>query len=286
MIKETMQSSIEPMGGISTSFQKQDKFCEFCGAQLEQISIELGGVIRYAPSWKSCTCSESLEKIEKEKQEIREKLEQEKIIAAEVRRKEKIKTLFGNSGMSRRALACKFEGYQVTFDNQEAIQTCSEYVNDFDIIQRSNRNGLFIVGNCGVGKSHLAYAIANALIEKNTSVICMTMIDLLLKIRSSFQSKEQTEEQILKIYEDCSLLVIDDIGKEKPTEWALQMIYTIIDRRYNALKPIIVTTNFGASELIKKFTLNDDGSTGTAIVDRLFEMCNYVPIKGDSYRKK
>lgn len=281
-----MPSSTEQTVGISNSFLKQEKFCEFCGAELEQVSIELGGIVRYAPSWKQCSCPQAVEKIEKEKCEIREKLQQEKIIAAEERRKERIKNLFGNSGMSRRALSCKFEGYQVTFDNQEALQSCNEYVKDFDIIQRSNRNGLFIVGNCGVGKSHLAYAVANALIERNTSVICMTMIDLLLKIKSGFQSKEQTEEQILKIYEDCSLLVIDDLGKEKPTEWALQMIYTIIDRRYNALKPIIVTTNYGASELVRRFTLNDDSSTGAAIVDRLFEMCNYVAIKGDSFRKR
>lgn len=281
-----MTDTVEPKDGSSSNFSKQDKYCEFCGAKLEQTSFEFGGVIRYVPSWKHCTCKEALEKVEKEKQEQRAIIEQEKIIAEEKRKRERIKRLFGDSGMSRRALCCKFEGYQATFDNQEALQVCNEYVKDFDIIQRNHRNGLFIVGDCGVGKSHLAYAVANALIEKNSSVICMTMIDLLLKIRSSFQSKEQTEEQILKIYEDCSLLVIDDLGKEKPSEWALQMIYTIIDRRYNAIKPIIVTTNYGANELIQRFTFNGDSSTGAAIVDRLFEICEYVPIKGDSYRKR
>ena len=64
------------------------------------------------------------------------------------------------------------------------------------------------------------------------------------------------------------------------------MIYTIIDRRYNAIKPIIVTTNYGANELIQRFTFNGDSSTGSAIVDRLFEMCEYLPIKGESYRKR
>ncbi len=281
-----MTDTVEPKGGSSNSFVKQDKYCEFCGAKLEQTNFVFRGIIRYVPSWSHCTCKEALEKIEKEREEEREKIHQEKILAEEKRRKEKIKTLFGNSGMSKRALTCKFEGYQITMNNQEALQVCNEYVNDYDIIQSSQRNGLFIVGNCGVGKSHLAYAVANALIERNTSVICMTMIDLLLKIKSSFQTKEQTEEQILKIYEDCSLLVIDDLGKEKPTEWALQMIYTIIDRRYNALKPIIITTNYGATELIQRFTVGGDSSTGTAIVDRLFEMCNYVPIDGDSFRKR
>ena len=286
MVNKVMIDTAEPKDGSKSNFSKQDKYCEFCGAMLEQTNFEFGGVVRYVPSWKPCSCWDAMEKLEREKQEQRAIIEQEKILAAEKRKQERIKRLFGDSGMSRRALCCKFEGYQSTFDNHEALRTCNDYVKDFDLIQRNHRNGLFIVGNCGVGKSHLAYAVANALIEKNTSVICMTMIDLLLKIRSSFQSKEQTEEQILKIYEDCSLLIIDDLGKEKPSEWALQMIYTIIDRRYNAMKPIIVTTNYGANELIQRFTFNGDSSTGSAIVDRLFEMCEYLPIKGESYRKR
>ena len=280
-----LTDSIERMVG-SSSFIKQTKYCEFCHAELEQINFVWNGVIKYAPGYKACSCTQSQAAREKENEIKRMQIAQEEQRKQEEKRKERIKNLFGNSGMSKRALQCSFESYQPTFQNAEALRICNEYIKDFDLISRSERNGLFICGECGVGKSHLAFATANSLIERGNSVIAMTMIDLLLKIRSSFQSKEQTEEQILKIYEDCSLLIIDDLGKEKPSEWALQMIYTIIDRRYNAIKPIIVTTNYGANELIQRFTFNGDSSTGSAIVDRLFEMCEYLPIKGESYRKR
>ena len=276
--------SIERMVGSST-FLKQTKYCEYCNAELEQISFVWNGVIKYTPGYKVCDCSQSKVAREKENEIKRMQIAQEEQRKLEEKRQEKIKNLFGNSGMSRRALKCFFENYQPTFQNAEALKICNEYIKDFDLISISERNGLFICGECGVGKSHLAFAIANSLIERGNSVIAMTMIDLLLKIKSSFNAynDKMTEEQILKIYTDCALLVIDDLGKEKPTEWALQMIYSVIDRRYNALKPIIVTTNFTASELIKRF---GDSSIGNAIVDRLFEICQYVPIEGDSYRKR
>ena len=273
---------IEKMDG-SNDFVKKTKLCEFCGAELEQVTLKFGEVIKYYPAYKKCNCKESLEAINKEKEAKRKEIALEKQRQAEQRKINKIQNLFGNSGMSKRAMECSFEGYQTTFQNAQAVQVCTEYVKDFDVISVSNKNGLFITGDCGVGKSHIAFAIANSLIKQGNSVIAMTMIDLLLKIKDSYNAKNLTEEQILNIYEDCALLIIDDLGKEKPTEWVLQMIYSIVDRRYNAKKPIIVTTNYNASELIKRF---GDASTGKAIVDRLFETCQYVPIGGDSFRKK
>lgn len=279
-----LTDSIERMAG-SSPFIKQTKYCEFCHAELEQINFVWNGVIKYAPGYKACSCSQSKAAREKENEIKRMQIVQEEQRKQEEKRKERIKNLFGNSGMSKRALKCSFENYQPTFQNAEALRVCNEYIKDFDLISISERNGLFICGECGVGKSHLAFATANSLIQKGNSVIAMTMIDLLLKIKSSFNAynDKMTEEQILQIYTDCALLVIDDLGKEKPTEWALQMIYSVIDRRYNALKPIIVTTNFTASELVKRF---GDSSLGNAIVDRLFEICQYVPIEGESFRKR
>ena len=279
-----LTDSIERMVG-SNSFTKQTKYCAYCNAELEQISFVWNGVIKYTPGYKACECTQSKAAREKENEIKRMRMAQEEQRKLEEKRKERIKNLFGNSGMSKRALKCSFDSYQPTFQNAEALRICNEYIKDFDLILISERNGLFICGECGVGKSHLAFATANSLIEKGNSVIAMTMIDLLLKIKSSFNAynDKMTEEQILKIYTDCALLVIDDLGKEKPTEWALQMIYSVIDRRYNALKPIIVTTNFTASELVKRF---GDSSIGHAIVDRLFEICEYVSIEGESFRRR
>lgn len=268
-------------------FPKIEKYCGFCGEELEQIYYENGGEKYYVPGYKPCKCPEAVEYAKEEERlrienERKQKELEEQQRAAEAE-KRKINELFGNSGMSKRALQCRFNEYQKTAENSNALKTFWNYAKDFDEISQDKKNGVFITGECGVGKSHLAFATANYLIKKGHSVIAMTMIDLLLKIKSSFNGGKQTEEEILKIYEDCDLLIIDDLGKEKPTEWALQMIYSIVDRRYNALKPIVVTTNFNAEELIKKL---GDNSIANAIVDRLFEVCEYVSIEGQSYRKR
>ena len=258
------------------------KVCEYCGKELEQLYTVIRGIKRYVPAHRPCKCSASKQAKEDEIIRMRQELEIEKKKKAEKRKADKIKELFGNSGMSARAKECTFDYFQLNIYNTEAYNACFDYFKNFDVISNSNKNGLFIAGDCGVGKSHLAFAIANGLLKQGNSVIAMTMIDLLIKLKSAYSTENRTEEQILKLYEDCVLLVIDDLGKEKPTDWVLQMIYAIIDRRYNAKKPTIITTNFNASELIKRF---GDNSMGKAIVDRLFETCQYVPIVGESYRK-
>ncbi len=269
---------------------KVEKFCEYCGTELEQYKFEANGRKIYVPGYKKCTCPEAVAEYEKEQelkrvQEEQEKqqkeLERQQKLAEE--EKLKINKLFGNSGMSKRAMSCLFKDYEQTSGNEKAYKTFTNYAKGFETALTNKRNGLFITGACGVGKSHLAFATANYLIRNGYSVIAMTMIDLLLKLKSSFNGGEHTEEEILKIYEDCDLLIIDDLGKEKPTEWALQMIYSIVDRRYNSYKPIIITTNFNADELIKKL---GDSSIANAIMDRLFEICEYVSIEGESYRKR
>ena len=80
-------------------------------------------------------------------------------------------------------------------------------------------NGLFIAGPPGTGKTHLAAAIANHLIAQGKPVICMTMIDLLERIKRTYSTTGGSESDVLKIYKTVPLLVIDDIGKEPPTEW-------------------------------------------------------------------
>lgn len=267
------------------------KHCVYCGKELEQLSFELCGQIRYTPCYKDCDCEAAQkeinrlkeEKLEKEKCEA-EAQRQKEALEAETRRVNRMKKLFENSGMSKRALISKFENYQPNMYNGKAVNSCLEYVKNFDNLPE--KNGLFIAGPCGVGKSHLAYAIANALIEQGKTVICMTMIELLMKIKNSFQLATQSEAEILDIYKNCSLLIIDDLGKEKVTEWTLQMIYSIIDSRYTNLMPIIVTTNYTGAELVQKFKIGNDTATATAIVDRLLETCQFIPLEGMSQRKK
>ena len=80
------------------------------------------------------------------------------------------------------------------------------------------------------------------------------------------------------------LLVIDDFGKEPPTDWALSQLFRVVNARYEALKPVVVTTQFSRPALIERLSKNGDEQTAVAIVSRLFEMCRKVELAGSDRR--
>ena len=80
---------------------------------------------------------------------------------------------------------------------------------------------------------------------------------------------------------DADLLVIDDLGKENQTPWAVSMIYMAIDDRYNTRKPVVITSNFSKRELIARLSIAADSSTAEAIVSRLFEMTTKIEMGGE-----
>ncbi len=195
--------------------------------------------------------------------------------------------------MGERFLRRTFETFKVDDNNRKAHAAALEYVNRFDqMIPRADapepgKNGLFICGEPGTGKTHLAAAIANRLIRQGKPVVCATMIDLLGRIKQSFKY-EGEEARVLHLYKTVPLLVIDDIGKEPPTEWAVSTIYSIINARYEAYLPIIVTTNYNSDMLIKRMTPREtkDDTTARATLDRLREMCKGLAMMGESKRGK
>ena len=285
--KNLQQNATTPMDGLSNN--KIIKHCKYCGKELTQVSAKIGSTIKYFPSYFRCDCDGQKKADELELKEQKRLLElqkaqklKEKELKAEEKRKALIQELIGQSGLHKKALTRTFDSFQLGFASQDAAQKCREYVDNFHNIREIEKNGLFIAGPCGVGKSHLAYAIANDLIKKhNTDVVCATMIELLFKLKESFKNNDN---EILNLYKNCSLLIIDDLGKERPTEWVASKIYEIIDARANNIKPVIVTTNYVAEDLIKKMTPGDDDITARATVDRLYEVCNYIPMKGKSLR--
>ena len=165
--------------------------------------------------------------------------------------------------------------------NQTAWQTCLDYARNY-IDNTKQGKGLFLTGPVGSGKTHLAVAIndyiARILKRKldyhSRFIIFTTAIDLLSEIKYSYESNDT--ERTITYYEDCSLLILDDLGIEKSTEWSHELFYKIIDTRYSNLKPTIITTNLSDEELKVKLS--------ERIVSRIFEMCEGVKFTGTDYR--
>jgi len=257
---------------------KPRRLCEFCSKELIFKGLmDKDGYVKWYSEPEPCNCPEA-------QQEFKNKQEKEKI--------EQIAQNYKESGMSRRHILNTFDSFRETPKNREAKQIALKYVEDFEQMLPNGpttpgRNGLFITGGIGVGKTHLVSAIANALLAKGYRVICMTMIDLLDRIKKTYDYGDISEGEVLDLYETVDLLIIDDLGKERATEWGSSKIYTIINGRYDRLMPTIVTTNYGDEELVIRLTPpNGDRTTADATIDRLCEMCKGIVLTGESWRSK
>lgn len=271
--------------------------CEYCGKpRYTEGFFLLNRIIWNITGPKRCDCAEAVAAYEKEKAE-REAMERTAREAeADRRMRMRVTQIIGDSGMHARFLRRTFDTFQSTRENQRALRVCKAYADTFREKMPSNdtdpgRNGLFITGPKGTGKTHLAAAIANQLMQEGTGVICMTMIDLLDRIKETYAQRKQweaSEGDVLNTYKEVPLLIIDDMGKEPPTEWAVSKIYAIINARYEAYLPTIVTTNYTDSELVRRLTPRDTGDTTTAdaTIDRLREMCAAIVTSGDSWRSR
>ena len=149
------------------------------------------------------------------------------------------------------------------------------YVERWEQMKAGN-HGLLLWGKVGTGKSYFAGCIANALMEQEVSV-CMTNFAAILNdLAASFKDRNEYISRL------CSfpLLILDDFGMERGTEYGLEQVYNVIDSRYRSGKPLIVTTNLTLEEL-----QNPEDTAHARIYDRLLEMCSPVCITGENFRK-
>lgn len=106
-------------------------------------------------------------------------------------------------------------------------------------------------------------------------------------MKNSYDADNNISEiEIIKLYEKVDLLIIDDLGKEKPSEWGLEKLFTIINSRYENNLPVIITTNYNQNSLAERLSLNGEIETAKSIISRLYEMCYLVKINDIDHRIK
>ena len=157
--------------------------------------------------------------------------------------------------------------------NAGVSDLAKRYVENFADMKRENI-GLLFYGEVGTGKSFFAGCIGHALIDRGVPVLATSITRLLNQLFSV-----EDKNEFLRELNRYDLLIIDDIGAERGTEYALEQVYTIIDERYKSCKPVIVTTNKTPQELE-----TEQDMQRKRIYDRFFQMC--TPIKVEGQRRK
>lgn len=169
--------------------------------------------------------------------------------------------------------------YSWTFEKDNGknpvMKVARDYVSKWSDFASKNA-GLVLWGDVGTGKTFFAACIANALVEQNVSVK-MTNFSTILNDLFAESDKNKYLDRLNK----HSLLIIDDLGIERGTEYALEQVYNVIDTRYKSGKPLIVTTNLTLDEL--KFPTDIPHKQ---IYDRVLGMCVPVMFNGMNFRKE
>jgi len=190
----------------------------------------------------------------------------------------------------RRYENCTFDSYKPRPATDEAGISQRRALNDSKYVVDQYPNvdvGLLFLGPCGVGKTHLATAIIRDLaLDKGISCLFYDFRDLLKEIQDSYNPISQTTElKVLEPVYDAEVLVLDELGASKPTDWVRDTMTQIINTRYNDRKLTVITSNYlDEPQQSDEETLTD--RVGVRLRSRLHEMCKVVLVKGDDYRLK
>lgn len=169
-----------------------------------------------------------------------------------------------------------FEKKNFESDNGKcpALNKARAYVKNWQTMKENNC-GLIFLGDVGTGKTFAAACIANALVSVGVSVR-MTSFNNALKAVFAAENKEKIFDELC----GYDLLILDDLGAERDTSYAVEQLYNLIDKRYISGKPMIITTNIPLKEL-----KNPSNTAYKRIYDRILEMCVAVAFRNENMRR-
>ena len=198
--------------------------------------------------------------------------------------------------------AATLESYIAGAQNFQAVSMARRYVEEF--IPGQTRSGLLFVGPVGVGKTHLGVGILRQLAEeKGIEGRMVDLRDLFDQLRASYDERnlrsQESQAQILHSLLEAELVLIDELGAAKPTDWISETLELLIGKLYNRSKPVIVTTNYpnrGISDPYSESNGKDYARVsrqetlgeriGARMWSRLQQMCRPVDVNGPDWRQK
>ena len=160
--------------------------------------------------------------------------------------------------------------------NEKIMTAAKNYVANFGEFKEQGK-GLLFFGECGVGKTYFAACIANALIDQGVPVLMTSFARIANTTQGMFGGKQEYYDSLNRF----PLLILDDLAAERKTEYMQEIVYSVVDSRYRAGLPMIITTNLTSLEL-----KNPADITYQRIYDRVLERCHPIKVEGGSKRKE
>ena len=196
---------------------------------------------------------------------------------------ERIQNIIEQSGMSAAMQQYRFENFYLDgFDKPEDIQKKVEWCKQFarQIVNGTCNDSLFLRGDVGRGKTHLSSAIANAVLAGGKTVIYKRAADLFDMIRRyKYEESTQRWHEVLAQLISCDLLVIDDLGAERTTDFVTEQLVLLLEERNYRNKPWIINSNLKLSQI--------QDSYNTRVSDRIMDRATAILLeRPNSYRKE
>ena len=259
VLENVIITSEENIGRDESDYEKDGiLYCGKCDTA-KQVKIEIFGTTRTP----FCLCKCAAERLAQEEAELKQRQRMQEI--------EKLR----RDGFPDRDMQ------NWTFENDDGnspriMSIANKYVENFAQMKQDGK-GLLLFGSVGTGKTYAAACIANALINKGRPCLVTNFARLVNTLSGMYEGKQDYIDEL----NNFDLVVIDDLGSERDTPYMYEIIQNIVDSRYRAKLPTIVTTNLTSEELKHPAEMKQQ-----RIYSRLFEMCLPVEVEGKDRRKE
>jgi DNA replication protein DnaC len=248
-----------------------DKICPHCGRELQAEWVEFPPALqrKYGKpgEWDYHPCTPECEKKNDQREwEL-------------MRRNARVAILQERSGLSKRMKGYTFASFKpyLSPTATKAAEKVENYLKCWEENKEAGR-GLYFCGGVGTGKTHLAVAVMNELMQrKRVPSLFVTVPEFLDNLREAYMIPGRDLDEWMDTVKNADLLVLDDLGSERPTEWVRERLFVIVNHRYREALPTLFTSNIGPKDLASQL--------GERTASRIIAMCDWISLEGEDYRE-